>query len=486
MKKQSLWLFIISFVLIASSLTAISLSKVEPIKEPTAPQKANALPAEIKIGGVFPITKRPEAGRDRRDAFLIAIDEINNQTGSDRILPEGVKLVPIVKDDDNSPEGGTAAAEALVAEGVHIVIGSSGSSVSAAMQDVLKQHKIPQISYASSSPTLSDRDKYPYFMRVVPSDANQGKALAELAAAFGWKKGAAISTDDTYGTGVIQVFKDAFESNGGSLITHQTFSPGASDVANQLQAIKDANPEFILANMIDTDGATVFKKAKDLGMTNNSDYAWLITDGTSTTATFAGSDEVKAAMQYFIGTNPTQPSGPLYEKFNKTWFTIKTCGGAPCEGPLNSQQSGTAFNSYAPFAYDAVFVAAHALAAAGTTDGETLLKELYKVEIDGATGHIKFNELGEVDGKYNIVQLVGDDYQTIGSWDSVNKLKLNSGTLTLPGNSEWKVENNKATCTANCRSTAATPGFGTVELFAALIILVGLVEVIHIKRKKRR
>ena len=46
---------------------------------------------------------------------------------------------PIVKDDDNSAAGGTTAAKALITEGVQIVIGSSGSSVSAAMATDLVQ-----------------------------------------------------------------------------------------------------------------------------------------------------------------------------------------------------------------------------------------------------------------------------------------------------------------------------------------------------------
>src|SRR3990172_1240538 len=105
-------------------------------------------------------SQRPEAGRDRRDAFLIAIDRINAQVGADRILPAGKTLVAKVFDDDNSAAGGTAAANNCVAENATIVIGSSGSSVSAAMQDVLKTKKIPQLSYASTSPSLSDRVKY--------------------------------------------------------------------------------------------------------------------------------------------------------------------------------------------------------------------------------------------------------------------------------------------------------------------------------------
>ena len=489
MKKRTLSLkmmLIIGSLLLTTMLVGIASTTTTSAE----PQKVEQ--TTFEVGGVFPIEKRPEAGRDRRDAFLIAIDELNAQTGADRILPAGVTLTPIVKDDQNTAEGGTQAANALVAEGVHIVIGSSGSSVSAAMQEVLKQYKIPQISYASSSPTLSDRTQYPYFMRVVPSDANQGKALAQLAKAFGWTKGAAIHTDDTYGTGTVQVFTSEFEALGGEMVAAQSFPPGTSDVASQLQAIKDANPEFILANMVDVDGAVVFNKADDLGLTNNPEIAWLITDGTSTTATFAGSDKVKNAMQNFIGTNPAPPSGPIYERFNETWFTITECGGGPCEGPQVSQQSGTMFNSYAPFAYDAAYAAAYgiklAVERAGgdlniIANGTALLEALYDVEFDGATGRIKFNDLGEVDGKYTIVQLQGDNYETLGSWDSVNGLDITVTQITLPGDSVWTYSNGKFTCTENCVAGQVSPGFGLAEFLVAVFSSLVMIEIIRRKRK---
>ncbi|MHA1444707.1 MAG: hypothetical protein ACTSR4_08160, partial [Candidatus Hodarchaeales archaeon] len=65
-------------------LVGVMLFSVMTTTARAAPQKTHALPTEIKVGGVFPITARPDAGPDRRDGFLIAIAEINNQTGDDR------------------------------------------------------------------------------------------------------------------------------------------------------------------------------------------------------------------------------------------------------------------------------------------------------------------------------------------------------------------------------------------------------------------
>ncbi len=442
------------------------------------PQKTHALPNEIKVGGVFPITARPDAGPDRRDGFLIAIAEINNQTGEDRILPEGVTLVPNVQDDLNTAAGGTAAAETLLAWGADIVLGSSGSSVSAAIASALTPTKVVQISYASSSPSLSDRSLYPYFMRVCASDADQGKAIAELVDAFGWTRGAVIHTSDSYGTGLIEIFKSAYNQTG-KVLTDQSFEAGATDVSAQVQALKDKDPEFIVGNFIDEDAKTVMKKAHDLGML---DYVWITTDGWSTQATITDA-KVKEAMNYSIGTNPAPAGGTGISDFNDTWFDPTW---AYLETPGNSQSTGTPFNSYAPFSYDAVYVAAKGLAAAETTDGDALKTALYAVEHDGATGHIKFSNLGEVVGRYDYVQLKDDTYVKFGEYSiptgstSPTAVLDDASAFYLKDESEWSISNNVVTNVKEGIHGQVAPGF---ELLAALFT-IGILAISVKKRRK--
>ena len=458
-------------------LMGIMILSVMTIKANAEPQKTHTLPAQIKVGGVFPITARPDAGPDRRDGFLIAIAEINNQTGTDRILPVGVTLVPNVQDDLNTAAGGTAAADTLLAWGADIVLGSSGSSVSAAIASALTPTKIVQISYASSSPSLSDRTLYPYFMRTCASDADQGLALAKLVKAFGWTKGAVIHTSDSYGTGLIEIFKGAYNDTG-DVLTDQSFEAGATDVSAQVQAIKDKDPEFILGNFIDEDAKTVMKKAHDLDML---DYVWITTDGWSTQATITDA-KVKEAMDLSIGTNPAPSAGTGMADFNTTWFDSEW---NYLETPANSQSTGTPFNSYAPYSYDTVYVAAKGLAAAGTTEGDALKTALYAITHEGATGTIKFNDLGEVIGRYDYVQLQGDTYVKFGEYAMA--AGATTATLALDDASEfnlanasvWSIANNVATFVRwDPKDTA--PGF---ELLAAALA-IGIL-VISVKKRRK-
>ena len=59
-------------------------------------------------------------------------------------------------------------------------VGDIGSSISIAAADALSRLKHVQISYASTSPLLSDRERFPYFMRVVTPDNYQAKAMVTV------------------------------------------------------------------------------------------------------------------------------------------------------------------------------------------------------------------------------------------------------------------------------------------------------------------
>jgi ABC-type branched-subunit amino acid transport system substrate-binding protein len=439
--------------------------------------KTNALPSTINICGVFPISQRPDAGPDRRDGFLMAVDEINAQTGTDRILPEGVTLNGIVKDDNNNAQGGTDAANSCVSDNADIVIGSSGSTVSAAMAAVLTPLKIIQISYASSSPSLSDRTKYPYFMRNVASDADQGIAIADLVASFGWTKGATINTEDSYGTGLVSYFTSNFnQTSGNEIVSAQTYTPGATDVSAQVQALSDANPQFVVLHAIDNDAKTVFKKAYELGIAGTgSNIAWIITDGSSSTATFQGDDNVKAAMQNVIGTTPTALTDTKYADFNTSWFSVSSCGSID---PCGAARTSAAPNSYAPFAYDAAYIAAKGIAAAGTVahtdaDSKTLLDALYAVSFTGAGGVVDFNSKGEVNGRFDYVTLNGDTYSTFGQWSG--SATFTEATLTLPNNQVYTLKDGKY---SGGSSAGGIPGFE----FLALVFGVG--TLVLLKKRK--
>jgi len=79
------------------------------------------------------------------------------------------------------------------------VIGGRSSSISLVMASALKLQHVPQVSYHSTTPDLSNSHAYPYFKRVVPSDVHQAEAIMWLLDEFSWRYVSVLYENSNYG-----------------------------------------------------------------------------------------------------------------------------------------------------------------------------------------------------------------------------------------------------------------------------------------------
>ncbi|PFX19359.1 Metabotropic glutamate receptor 4 [Stylophora pistillata] len=87
------------------------------------------------------------------------------------------------------------------------VLGAGNSVISSAVNDILSIFRVPQVGYASTSRLLSNKNRYPTFLRTVPSDSHQGKAMARIVSNLGWNYVAMFASDDVYGRPLAETFK---------------------------------------------------------------------------------------------------------------------------------------------------------------------------------------------------------------------------------------------------------------------------------------
>ena len=59
-----------------------------------------------------------------------------------------------------------------------------------------------QISFFSTSPELSNKDRYKYFSRTIPSDEYQTLAMAKIVEQLQWKYISIVYEDSNYGVKV--------------------------------------------------------------------------------------------------------------------------------------------------------------------------------------------------------------------------------------------------------------------------------------------
>lgn len=176
------------------------------------------------MGGLFPvhILTKTEGQRYTElnyyaiswiEAMLFVIDEVNN---SSSILPNyslGFDIRDSCNDVDTALNN---AMDFMLDEGessnrkngcscghrtsaISAVIGGAASPISSAVGHVFGVSNIPQISYSSTSVLLSDRETYRSFLRTIPSDTYQAKAIADLLEQFKWTYVSVVASDNEYG-----------------------------------------------------------------------------------------------------------------------------------------------------------------------------------------------------------------------------------------------------------------------------------------------
>ena len=82
------------------------------------------------------------------------------------------------------------------------------------MASLLRLFSVPQVSYASSSPVLSNRDRYGYFYRTVPAVDLQARAMIDLALHFEWRYFSTVYLDNPYGEPGIDELRRLARENG--------------------------------------------------------------------------------------------------------------------------------------------------------------------------------------------------------------------------------------------------------------------------------
>jgi len=170
-----------------------------------------------------------------------------------------VQFEIVYADSGCSGDMGASAAQALVDAGVVGVVGAACSGASMAANGVLSAAGIPQISYASTSPALSDATAYPDFFRVVPSDALQGQAISAVVQADSPADGSVglIHMTNAYGSGLADSFTADYTGTGASLCTTIGYEETTTDFSSAVQALVDNGCTSVVLVSYAADGGMI-------------------------------------------------------------------------------------------------------------------------------------------------------------------------------------------------------------------------------------
>lgn len=337
----------------------------------------------IKIGVMVPLTGDGAVyGEGGRNVYQLAVEEINAAGGIN-----GQQIELVIEDSKCNGKDATSAIQKLVnVDKVKIVLGGFCSSESIAATPVAAGAKVALFSPGSSSPDLTGIS--PYFFRNYPSDASQGKVLAEAANAKGWKKIALLQEQTDYALGVYKSFSSTFESLGGTVAKEETTTAN-TDFRSQLTKLKGTKPDALF---IDTQtpamSERIFKQLQDLKWK----VAIIINDATAgdTTTVMAYKDLLEGALTAEFSTDPNNA------RFAKLVADYKT-----------KYNADLPYQAYGQTEYDAVYMIKAGIEAVGY-DGEKFAAWARTVkDWEGASGKVTIGADGDRVGGHTVEVIKG-------------------------------------------------------------------------------
>ncbi|XP_015225721.1 PREDICTED: extracellular calcium-sensing receptor-like [Cyprinodon variegatus] len=405
--------------------------------------------------------------------MLFAIEEINNSTDLLPGISLGYKIydtcgsvsrsikVALALNNGNENMSFTSEGECPRPVQVQAIMGETSSSPSTAVATVFGAFHIPMISHFATCACLSDKTKYPSFLRTVPSDYYQSRALAHLVKHFGWTWVGAVRTNDDYGNNGMATFTEIAEQLGICLEYSISFfrTDPTEKIKKITKTIKDSTAKVVVAFLSHRDMEVLIHELSNQNLTG---YQWVGSESWIFDSQIAAMDKthildgaiglsipkahVSGLREFMLDVKPLILSNnKLFREFWETLFrckfkqakaseTLKKCTGYEdlrgVENSFTDMSLMPIFNNV----YKGVYAVAHALHNifgcsktcnnSAQLDPYMILKHIQKINFKTKEGdEVYFNEDGDPPAKYEIINWQPKengmvDFVTVGLYDA--------------------------------------------------------------------
>jgi len=194
----------------------------------------------VKIGIMGPMTGQwASEGQGMKDVISIMADDLNAAGGV-----AGKKIEVVVEDDAGDPRTASLAAQKLSTKGVIAVIGTYGSSITEATQNIYDEAGIIQIGTGSTANNLTEKG-LKLFFRTAPRNDEQSNVAAKAITAAGYKNIAILHDNTSFAKTLADESKAIIEKAGVKVAFFDALTPGERDYSAILTKIKSVNPDAI-------------------------------------------------------------------------------------------------------------------------------------------------------------------------------------------------------------------------------------------------
>lgn len=364
----------------------------------TTTVQGGGLSGTIMLGDLVALTgSLSDQGQRDKPAVDMAVADVNAY-----LLAAGITSYHFaVTHEDSATDVNTvqSAVQTLASSGIKVFIGPEWSGGALQILPYATQNHLVLISQSSTSAKLSYLNRGPLF-RVIPSDAAQGAALARIATDLGFTQLVLIHVHDAYGDGLANATANRFTMLGGHAVNdiqwpenNNDFSSLLSSINNEVQTAITAaggNASKVAVDAIGFNEVAILMQQLGSSATAMS-VTWLGSDGEATLTSFDTGPTAALSQQVkLISTVYAPPSTSVFNSFVQRYKT---------------QNAGNDPGGYGGSSYDAVWVAALSIMAAGKYDGTAVAAQvpLITQHLFGNSGWLGLDTYGDlIPVAYNI------------------------------------------------------------------------------------
>ncbi|XP_075962899.1 gamma-aminobutyric acid type B receptor subunit 1 [Anarhichas minor] len=441
---------------------------------------------KLYIGALFPMSGGWPGGQACMPSAQMALDLVNNRSD---ILPD-YELELIHYDSMCDPGEATKLLyDLLYTEPIKIVLMPGCSGVSTLVAEAARMWNLIVLSYGSSSPALSNRQRFPTFFRTHPSATLHNPTRVRLFQKWKWTRIATIQQTTEVFTSTLDDLEQRTKEAGIEISVRQSF---LTDPAVAVKNLKRQDARIIVGLFYETEARKVFcevfkeklygKKVVWFLIGWYADNWYKIKDPAINCTVENMTEAVEGHVTTeIVMLNPETVRGVSNMTSQEFIAALMSrLGGKNPEDTGGFQE--------APLAYDAVWALALALnktvaplKAKGRRledfnyNNHDITSEIYRAlntsSFEGVSGQVVFDAQGSRMAMTLIEQLQGGSYKKIGYYDSSQK------NLSWFGNDVWIGAGPPADRTVVIEEYRflSQKLFAAVSVFAGLGILFGIV-----------
>ena len=216
---------------------------------------------ELRIGVVSSVTGGASA---IATGAVAAINLMEERTAADASLPFRVSFIKY--DDGSDPARAVNATRKLIQEDrVHLVICCTTTPASLAVNKVIEEERVPNLSLAAAASVIEPADAHRYTFKTPLTDRLMIDHTVDYMVKQGWKQVAFMGLEDSYGEGGWVEFKQIATRKGLEIVAAERFSRGDTNFTPQALRVSQKKPDAVYFHAIPPSSALATETLRRVG-----------------------------------------------------------------------------------------------------------------------------------------------------------------------------------------------------------------------------